>query len=124
VKAWLAAREAELLPVRYFHLVFTLPKQIADIAHQNKREIYNLLMRVAISNSRLIRFDARSVSDGLRGGAAADLFSCRYKDQGPILISFPATPFKKRAGCLGLRTSVGLCLNKSTHRLYGTLTGS
>jgi integrase/recombinase XerD len=46
-KAWLAAREAELLPVRYFHLVFTLPKQIADIAHQNKREIYNLLMRAS-----------------------------------------------------------------------------
>jgi len=46
-KAWLAAREAELLPVRYFHLVFTLPKPIADIAHQNKREIYNLLMRAS-----------------------------------------------------------------------------
>jgi len=46
-KAWLAAREAELLPVGYFHLVFTLPKQIADIAYQNKREIYNLLMRVS-----------------------------------------------------------------------------
>lgn len=46
-KTWLAAREAELLPVRYFHLVFTLPKQIADIAHQNQREIYNLLMRVS-----------------------------------------------------------------------------
>ena len=46
-KAWLAAREAELLPVRYFHLVFTLPKPIADIAYQNKREIYNLLMRAS-----------------------------------------------------------------------------
>ena len=46
-KAWLAAREADLLPVRYFHLVFTLPKQIANIAHQNKREIYNLLMRAS-----------------------------------------------------------------------------
>ena len=46
-KAWLAAREAELLPVRYFHLVFTLPKPIADIAHQNKRELYNLLMRAS-----------------------------------------------------------------------------
>ncbi|PIL19938.1 hypothetical protein P775_11965 [Puniceibacterium antarcticum] len=44
-KTWLAALEAELLPVRYFHLVFTLPKQIANIACQNKREIYNLLMR-------------------------------------------------------------------------------
>ncbi len=46
-KSWLAAREAELLPVRYFHLVFTLPKPIADIAQQNKREIYNLLMRAS-----------------------------------------------------------------------------
>jgi len=46
-KAWLAAREAELLPVGYFHLVFTLPKPIADIAYQNKREVYNLLMRAS-----------------------------------------------------------------------------
>jgi hypothetical protein len=46
-KAWLATREAEPLPVRYFHLVFTLHKRIADIAHQNKREIYNLLMRAS-----------------------------------------------------------------------------
>ncbi len=46
-KAWLAAREAELLPVRYFHLVFTLPKPIADIAYTNKRAVYNLLMRAS-----------------------------------------------------------------------------
>ena len=46
-KTWLAAREAELLPVQYFNLVFTLPKPINDIAHQNKREIYNLLMRAS-----------------------------------------------------------------------------
>lgn len=46
-KTWLAAREAELLPVRYFHLVFTLPKPIADIAYQNKRALYNLLMRAS-----------------------------------------------------------------------------
>lgn len=46
-KAWLAAREAELLPVGYFHLVFTLPKPVADIAYQNKRAVYNLLMRAS-----------------------------------------------------------------------------
>ena len=46
-KAWLQERQAELLPVRYFHLVFTLPQPIADIAYQNKRAIYNLLMRVS-----------------------------------------------------------------------------
>lgn len=46
-KAWLQERQAELLPVRYFHLVFTLPRPIADIAYQNKRALYNLLMRVS-----------------------------------------------------------------------------
>ena len=41
-KEWLAEREAELLPVPYFHLVFTLPAPIADIAYQNKAVIYDL----------------------------------------------------------------------------------
>jgi len=58
-KAWLAAREAELLPVRYFHLVFTLPKQVADIAHQNKREIYNLLMRASADTVLKIAADPK-----------------------------------------------------------------
>ena len=44
-RAWLAARQAELLPVGYFHVVFTLPAPIADIAYQNKRAVYDLLMR-------------------------------------------------------------------------------
>jgi Transposase zinc-binding domain len=39
---WLAAREAELLPVGYFHLVFTLPGPISAIAYQNKTAIYDL----------------------------------------------------------------------------------
>lgn len=39
------AREADLLPLQYFHLVFTLNESIASIAHRNKRELYNLLMR-------------------------------------------------------------------------------
>ncbi len=68
-KAWLAAREAELLPVRYFHLVFTLPKPVADIAHQNKRELYNLLMRA--SADTVIRI----ASDPKRLGARAGLIS-------------------------------------------------
>jgi hypothetical protein len=40
-KDWLAAREADLLPVPYFHVVYTLPAQIADIAYQNKTVIYD-----------------------------------------------------------------------------------
>jgi len=42
---WLAEREAELLPVGYFHIVFTLPAEIADIACQNKAVIYDLLFK-------------------------------------------------------------------------------
>ena len=40
---WLAAREADLLPVGYFHVVFTLPAAIADIAYQNKAVVYDIL---------------------------------------------------------------------------------
>lgn len=46
-REWLEAREAELLPVPYFHVVFSLPAEIADIAYQNKAVVYDLLMKVA-----------------------------------------------------------------------------
>ena len=42
---WLAAREAELLPVPYCHVVFTVPAQIADIAYQNKAVVYDILFK-------------------------------------------------------------------------------
>lgn len=70
-KAWLSAREAELLPVRYFHLVFTLPKSIADIAHQNKREIYNLLMRASADTVIKIASDPKHL--GARVGITSVL---------------------------------------------------
>ncbi len=70
-KAWLSAREAELLPVRYFHLVFTLPKPIADIAHQNKREIYNLLMRASADTVIKIAADPKHL--GARVGITSVL---------------------------------------------------
>src|SRR5260370_3017538 len=44
---WLAARQPHLLPVGYFHVVFTLPAQIAPIAYQNKAVVYDLLFRTA-----------------------------------------------------------------------------
>ena len=46
-KEWLAEREAELLPVPYYHVVFTLPAPIADIAYQNKAVIYDLLFKAS-----------------------------------------------------------------------------
>ncbi|MCL4156351.1 UNVERIFIED_CONTAM: hypothetical protein GTU68_016314 [Idotea baltica] len=70
-KTWLAAREAELLPVRYFHLVFTLPKPIADIARTNKREIYNLLMRASADTVIKIAADRKHL--GARVGITSVL---------------------------------------------------
>src|SRR3989454_8238205 len=56
-KQWLAEREAELLPVGYFHLVFTLPGPIADIAYQNKAAIYDLLFKAASESMLTIAAD-------------------------------------------------------------------
>jgi hypothetical protein len=56
---WLADREAELLPVGYFHLVFTLPGAIADIAYQNKRLIYGLLLKASAEAMLTIAADPK-----------------------------------------------------------------
>ena len=53
------AREAELLPVEYFHVVFTLPAAIADIAYQNKRVIYDLLLKTSAQTMLTIARDAK-----------------------------------------------------------------
>ncbi len=45
--AWLEKRESELLPVPYFHVVFTLPHELGPLALQNKRVVYGLLFRAA-----------------------------------------------------------------------------
>jgi hypothetical protein len=44
---WLAARSAELLPVPYFHIVFTLPHELSALVLQNKRLLYDLLFRTS-----------------------------------------------------------------------------
>jgi hypothetical protein len=56
---WLAAREAELLPVGYFHLVFTLPAPVADIAYQNKQVVYNLLLKASAETTLTIAADPK-----------------------------------------------------------------
>jgi hypothetical protein len=45
-KRWLEARQADLLPIEYCHVVFTLPAPIADIAYQNKAVVHGLLFEV------------------------------------------------------------------------------
>jgi Putative transposase/Transposase zinc-binding domain len=56
---WLAEREAELLPVPYFHVVFSLPAQIADIAYQNKAVIYDLLFKASSETMLTIAADPK-----------------------------------------------------------------
>ena len=58
-KEWLAEREAELLPVPYFHVVFTMPGPIADIAYQNKAVLYDLLFRAAAETTLTIAADPK-----------------------------------------------------------------
>jgi hypothetical protein len=68
---WLAAREAELLPVPYYHMVFTLPAAIGAIAYQNKAKIYGLLFSAAAEALTTIAGDPRHL--GVRIGVTAVL---------------------------------------------------
>jgi hypothetical protein len=70
-KEWLAAREADLLPVPYYHVVFTLPAAIADIAYQNKTVIYDLLFRASAETLITIAADPRHL--GARVGITSVL---------------------------------------------------
>jgi hypothetical protein len=58
-REWLAEREADLLPVPYFHVVFTLPAQISNIAYQNKAVIYDLLFKASSETMLTIAADLK-----------------------------------------------------------------
>ncbi|HXY59314.1 MAG TPA: IS91 family transposase [Methylocystis sp.] len=70
---WLAARKAELLPAPYFHAVFTLPPQAAEIAFQNKALVYALLMRSAAEATMTLAENPKRL--GARIGLLAVLHS-------------------------------------------------
>ena len=70
-KDWLAAREADLLPVPYYHVVFTLPAAIADIAYQNKAIIYDLLFKASAETLTTIAADPKHL--GARVGITSVL---------------------------------------------------
>ena len=56
---WLQQRRAELLPVEYFHVVFTMPAEIAAIAYQNKAVVYDILFRATAETLRTIAAQPR-----------------------------------------------------------------
>lgn len=58
-RQWLADRQAELLPVEYYHVVFTLPAPVADVAYQNKAVVYDLLFKAAAETLVTIAADPK-----------------------------------------------------------------
>jgi hypothetical protein len=70
-KEWLAEREAELLPVPYYHVVFTLPSAIGDIAYHNKAAIYDLLFKASAKTMLTIAADPKHL--GARVGITSVL---------------------------------------------------
>ena len=56
---WLEARQADLLPVEYYHLVFTLPAPISDLAYRNKSVIYTILFQTAAATLQTIAADPK-----------------------------------------------------------------
>ena len=70
-RKWLATREADLLPVGYFHVVFTVPGEIANIAFHNKAVVYDLLFQTASKTMLTIAADPRHL--GARIGITAVL---------------------------------------------------
>ena len=68
---WLEARQAELLPVQYFHQVFTIPAALADIAYQNKAVIYDILFKASAETMLAIAADKKHL--GARIGFIAVL---------------------------------------------------
>ncbi|MCP4309604.1 MAG: IS91 family transposase [bacterium] len=68
---WMAARAADLLPVEYFHVVFTLPAEIARIAYWNKKAVYGLLFKASAETVMTIAADPRRL--GARVGMTSVL---------------------------------------------------
>jgi hypothetical protein len=62
---WLENRKAELLPVEYFHVVFTVPEQIAQIAFYNKEAVYNILFRATAETLLTIAADPKHLGAGI-----------------------------------------------------------
>tara|TARA_R110000868_G_scaffold411574_1_gene705457 strand:- start:5000 stop:6226 length:1227 start_codon:yes stop_codon:yes gene_type:complete len=75
---WMAARAEDLLPVEYFHVVFTLPGEIAQIAYWNKRAVYGLLFRASAETVMTVAADPKRM--GARVGMTSVLHtSCQRR---------------------------------------------
>ena len=86
---WLEDRQAELLATQYFHVVFTMPEQIATIAYQNKRELYGILFR-ATAQTLL------TIADRYEELTGSSLWQCPVCHQGRMLMIeiLPRSPLR------------------------------
>src|ERR1700722_688562 len=78
---WIAARQKELLPTRYVHVVFTLPAPLARLALQNKKLIYGLLLRASAETLLEVARDPRHL--GAEIGFFSVLHTCLLRACGP-----------------------------------------
>ena len=108
---WLDARMADLLPVEYFHVVFTLPEQLAALALQNKRIVYNILFASAAETLRTIAADPKHL--GAEIGFLAALARAYERDKltfhGTIAYLADPLAFKRLLDSLRASRVVGLC---------------
>jgi Transposase zinc-binding domain len=120
---WLADRQAELLPVPYFHVVFTLPASIAGIALQNKAVVYDMLFRAAAETMQTIAADPKHLGAAIGMTAVLHTWGrtsaitrtsialCRAAGCRPRATGSPAGPASSsRSGCF-LASIVGCFWN-------------
>src|ERR1700737_3416934 len=105
--AWLAARQADLLPVPYFHVVFTLPAPIAAIAFQNKAVVYAILFKAAAEAMTTLAANPRRLGGAIGGVAALPPWGRRLFIIPTSIASFRVAASRPmaRAGSLADRTS-------------------
>jgi hypothetical protein len=91
---WLEARGKELLPTRYVHVVFTLPRQVSPLALQNKREIYALLFQASAETLLQIARDPQRLGAEIGFFSVLHTWNQKLQHHPHVIVWFPP------AGCL------------------------
>src|SRR5580698_121117 len=91
---WLQARGKELLPTRYVHVVFTLPRQLSPLGLQNKREIYALLFRASAETLLQVARDPQRLGAEIGFFSVLHTWNQKLQHHPHVIVWFPP------AGCL------------------------
>src|SRR5271166_3602173 len=107
-REWLAEREAELLPVPYFHVVYTLPAPIADIAYQNKAQVYGILFKASAETTLRIAADPKRLGARIGITSVLHTWGSAMTHHPHVHMIVPAAVYPPTAGAgspAGLTTS-------------------